>query len=200
VCRARHREQGLKAGLIDAAAGRGAAGMVDHHAHAAGFDHRPQRDELVVLHLQRQQHVELGQRAQQRRGVRVIARAHHRRIEGDADHTRGTQTKQRVVPGVVAHDRNALEAPLPARKRIEQAAVVEAIARVRADEQRVADAIRVHHRQVLLQRRDLLTRRAVGHVGRVRKARRVEHMAMRVDLRFVEDAHASCCSSWCSTW
>ena len=59
----------LPSPLPDAAAGRRAFAMVDRHAHVAAHEQRKQFEELVVQHLQRKSHVELGERPQERSGA-----------------------------------------------------------------------------------------------------------------------------------
>jgi hypothetical protein len=79
--------------------------------------------------------------------VLVVIDAVERDVPGDADHARGLERDELVVRDVVAHDRDALEAVAAARDGVEEAAVVEAVAGVGTDQQRVARAVRLHHLQ-----------------------------------------------------
>ncbi len=104
--------------------------------------------------------------------------------------TRHALERLQLVEGrVVGDDGDALVAPRAARDRVEHAGIVEAVAGVRPDEQRVARPVRVHHLRELRRRADLLARRRVVGVGAVGKAHGIEHVHVAVDLRLVEDAH-----------
>jgi hypothetical protein len=68
--------------------------------------------------------------------------------------------------------------------------VVLAVAGVGSDEHGVAHAVRVEHSAELVGPADLLARRQVVGVRRVREPPRVEDVVVAVDLRLVQDAHA----------
>ncbi len=110
-----------------------------------------------------------------------------RDVPGDAHDARGLERDEVVVGNVVAHDRDALEAIAAARDGVEEAAVVEPVAGVGADEQRVARAVRLHHLRELRGSAELLPGGRVVRVGVVRKARGIEHVDVTVHLGLTEN-------------
>ena len=123
----------------------------------------------------------------ERRGVAVVVDAVERDVPCHAQDARVLELLQLVERRVVRDDRDTLVAPIAPRDRVEQAGVVEAVAGVRPDQQRVARAVGLHHLRELRRRAHLLAQRTVVRVRAVRKARRIEDVHVAVDLRLVED-------------
>lgn len=95
-----------------------------------------------------------------------------------------------VFRAVVGDHRHPLEAARASGQGVQHAAVVQVVARVGADQQRVLHAMAVHH----LLEAGLVTDfpcplGPVGHIVRIRKTDRVEQVAVGVDLGFLEDLH-----------
>ena len=161
--------------------------MVDEDANAGIGKQRHHRHELVVLDLDIDEHVERDELLQERLRVAVVVDAVVRDVPCHADDALALERPQLVQGRVVCDHGDALVASRTARNRIEHAGIVEAIAGVRADQQRVARPVGVHHLGELRRRADLLAHRRVMGVGAVGKARGIEDVHVAVDLRLFED-------------
>ena len=117
-------------------------------------------------------------------------RAEHRDVHGNADHTGIFQVCKLLNADVKRHHGNAFEAPVAFLQRIQQTRTVGVISRGRADNQRVADVVRLHHGTVILGGANLVTFRTIRRVRKVRKARRIKHVVMGVDLGLLKNCHA----------
>nr|WP_307867104.1 hypothetical protein [Variovorax sp. E3] len=158
--------------------------VVDHDLRAAAHQPRSQFGHLLALHLDLHAHAERRDAAPQRIGIRIVRKAQQRHVESNADHALCLQFLQLRGRCVVVHHGDALEAASAAADGVEHAAVVGAVARVGADQQRVRHAIRRHHLHEVVGRGDLAARGRVEHAGRIRKGIGVEDVTVAVDLRF----------------
>src|SRR5690349_4117999 len=163
--------------------------MVDQQAHARTLEKRRERAKLRVPDLQRDAHVERLQLREQRLRREVMLDAVMRRVERDTDNAPLAQREELALADAVRNHGNSLVAPATALDRVEKAAVVLLVARVRSDDQSVAHAVRVVHLRKLQRRSHLLARRTIERVLAIREAGGIEHMAVAIDLRLVEDGH-----------
>ena len=145
-------------------------------------------DELIVLDLDIDQHVERDDFFQQRFRVAVVIDAIVRDIPCHTDDAPVLQRSQIVHGDVLGHHGDALVASRIAGDRIEHASVVEAVAGVRANQQRMPRPIGFHRLGKLRWRADLLSHRRVMGVDTVGEPRGVEDVHVAVDLRFFEDS------------
>ena len=141
-----------------------------------------------MLDLDIDEHVERDELPQERLRVTVVVEAVMRDVPCHADDTHALERLQLVHGRVVCGHGDALVTSRTARDRIQHAGIVEAIAGVRADQQRVARPIRIHHPGELLRRADLLAHRRVMRVGAIGKMCGIEDVHMAVDLRLLEDS------------
>ena len=165
--------------------------MVNEDVRAGIREERHHVHELIVLDLDIDEHVERDELLQERLRIEVVVEAVVRDVPCHADDTLALEHLELVQGRVVCDHGDAPVTSRTARNRIEHAGIVEAIARVRADQQRVARPIRVHHLGQLRRRADLLAHRRVVGVGAVGEARGIEDVHVAVDLRLFEDAHWS---------
>ena len=176
-------EQRPEARFVEARIHRGTTAVIDQDAHAGIGKQRHHANELVVLDLDIHEHVELDESIEERLGVAVVIDAVVRDVPCHADHSGALEPLQVVECRVVAHHGDTLVTPRTARDRIEHAGIVEPIARVRADQERVARPVGVHHLSKLRRGADLLAGRRVMGVGAVGKAHGIEDVHVAVDLR-----------------
>ncbi len=186
---ARETEQRLESGLIETCLRGGTPAVVDQYSSARPFEHRCQRQELIVLDLNLHEQAESGEFRQQLEAVCVIRHAVHRGVEGDTHDAGGLEPFEHRSLDVIRHDRDSLESSSASRYGVEQAAVVGGVSRIRTDDQGVPHSIGVKHMQKIRRASDLLPGRPVRRVGCVGEPRRIDHMIVTVDLGFVIDVH-----------
>ena len=194
-------QQRLEAGLPQARVRRRPPAMVDQDAHRHGLDPGHEHQQLVVLALNLQKHVELGELADQRGRLLVVVAAMKGRVESRADDSLRFQSAQGRKIGIERDDGDAFEAAVAARDSIEHAGIVAAVAGIRLHQQRVADAVGLHDLAKLRRRADLLAGRLVFDILAVGKIDRIEHVDVAVDLWLFENAHrarspCSACASF----
>ena len=143
---------------------------------------------MIGLGTDVDEHVERLELLQERLGVVVIVDPVIRHVPCHTEDASTLETFQFLQGHVVADHCDTLVASLTTRDGIEHAGIVEAIARVRPDQQRAARAVRVHQAFNLCRRAQLLAGRRVMRVCLVRETHRVEHVHVAVDLRLLEDS------------
>ena len=135
-----------------------------------------------MLTLDLQEHVELGESADQAGGPLVVIDAVEGRVERRTDDSLRLQVAQGRKVGVEVDDGDALESSAAMSDRVEHAGIVAAIAGVRLHQQRVADAVGLHDLAKLRRRADLRAGRLVFDILAVGKDDRIEHVDVAVDF------------------
>ena len=182
-------KHGCEGRLIQACCRVGPAGVVDQDLHRDLLDPRRIHQELIVLDLEIEEHVQVGEALHQAVGVLVVIIAVDCWIDRCTDDALRLQCLQRRGIGVEIHDRDTLEAAFAFGNRIEHAGVIALITRVRLHQQRVLHAMRFHHFAELRGGADFLRGRPVDDIFAKGEIDRIDHMRMAVDLRLVKNIH-----------
>ena len=122
-------------------------------------------------------------------GVPVIVIAMECRIDRDTDDATRPQFLELRGIRVQIDDRDALEAAVAFRNRIEHARIVASVAGIWLHQERMLHPMALHHLDKLRGGANFLSGRLVGHVFAVRKIRRIDHVGVAVNLRLVENVH-----------
>ena len=135
----------------------------------------------LALHLQHQPVLRNGSELPARVLVRERFGAGVDQVESHACDRWMPKQRGAVAATVRIETRNRAHPAPGAIDRVEQAAMVVHVSAGGLHQQRMADPVRVEHREVALESPDLLPGGTVLRLRRIREARRIEHVRMAVD-------------------
>src|SRR5262245_6525127 len=170
--------------------------MVDQNLHRDFFDPRRVHQELLVLDLEIEIHVEIGKPAHQAGGLAVVVVTVESRIDRGANDAARLVLLQRRNVRIEVNDGDPLETPLACFNRIEHAGIVASVTRIWLHEERMLDVVAIHYVTKLRSRADLLPGWLVRNVLTIGKLDRIDHMDMAIDLRLIENRHVCGRMTW----